>query len=390
MVRPLYAGSGAPDSFRAEFNAGLWYDKFCNRWQRKTKEWSLGSNDKNESNSKKEWLDQLSEKKIGSSAYLEEMIDRTGRLVTALKGEVRCFATGWRFVTGLGREHPVENGFAWHHGLGVPYLPGSSVKGVVRAWAENWAGVEQEEVGRIFGPSDRADEKKVGSVLFFDALPPGPVKVQADVMTPHYAPYYQPQGTPPPPGDWFDPVPIPFLTVASGQHFFFALAPRRPDHQEDCRDCILALQWLEEALAGIGAGAKTAAGYGRFTRHLDLEEKWSARWQKGETRDKTLDDGIGKGVSPEPVPSIPEPPMSAIRAAMEQDGYSNNPEQFMQVLTTRWLKEMQDENKEAGDRREIAGLLAEWYQRVKPDQWKKPNKKNAAKIEAIKKALINQ
>ncbi|MBC7326079.1 MAG: type III-B CRISPR module RAMP protein Cmr6, partial [Moorella sp. (in: Bacteria)] len=83
------------------------------------------------------------------------------------------------------------------------------------------------------GPPGEADEKKVGSVLFFDALPAGPVKVQADVMTPHYAPYYQPQGVPQPPGDWFDPVPIPFLTVAPGQPFFFALAPRRPGCRED-------------------------------------------------------------------------------------------------------------------------------------------------------------
>ncbi|MBC7324033.1 MAG: type III-B CRISPR module RAMP protein Cmr6, partial [Moorella sp. (in: Bacteria)] len=231
--------------------------------------------------------------------------------------------------------------------------------------------------------------KKVGSVLFFDALPAGPIKVQADVMTPHYAPYYQPQGAPQPPGDWFDPVPIPFLTVAPGQPFFFALAPRRPGCQEDGRDCALVLQWLEEALAGIGAGAKTAAGYGRFTRRQDLEERWSARWPEGETgvkRDETPDGGAGEGVTPEPAPTTPEP-MSAIRAAMEQDGYSSNPEQFMQALTTRWLAEMQSEETEINDRREIARLLAEWYQRTKPDQWKKPNKKNTAKIAAIKSTL---
>jgi CRISPR-associated protein Cmr6 len=40
------------------------------------------------------------------------------------------------FVTGMGMEHPLENGFAFLDPYGLPYLPGSSVKGVVRRAAE--------------------------------------------------------------------------------------------------------------------------------------------------------------------------------------------------------------------------------------------------------------
>lgn len=40
------------------------------------------------------------------------------------------------FVTGVGMEHPVENGFAFLSPYGLPYLPGSSVKGVLRKAAE--------------------------------------------------------------------------------------------------------------------------------------------------------------------------------------------------------------------------------------------------------------
>jgi len=43
------------------------------------------------------------------------------------------------FVTGLGNEHPLENGFAFINPYGLPYLPGSSVKGVVRSAAEELA-----------------------------------------------------------------------------------------------------------------------------------------------------------------------------------------------------------------------------------------------------------
>lgn len=36
------------------------------------------------------------------------------------------------FTTGLGNEHPLENGFAFLNPYGLPYLPGSGVKGVLR------------------------------------------------------------------------------------------------------------------------------------------------------------------------------------------------------------------------------------------------------------------
>ena len=40
------------------------------------------------------------------------------------------------FVTGMGMENPLENGFAFLNPYGCPYLPGSGVKGVVRCAAE--------------------------------------------------------------------------------------------------------------------------------------------------------------------------------------------------------------------------------------------------------------
>lgn len=43
------------------------------------------------------------------------------------------------FATGLGNEHPVENGFAFLTPYGLPYLAGSGVKGVVRHAAEEIA-----------------------------------------------------------------------------------------------------------------------------------------------------------------------------------------------------------------------------------------------------------
>lgn len=51
------------------------------------------------------------------------------------------------FVTGMGLEHPLENGFSFLHPYGLPYLPGSSVKGVVRRAAEELTLFEPDPKG---------------------------------------------------------------------------------------------------------------------------------------------------------------------------------------------------------------------------------------------------
>lgn len=51
------------------------------------------------------------------------------------------------FTTGLGNEHPLENGFAFLDPYGLPYLPGSGVKGVVRRAAEELALFEVDPQG---------------------------------------------------------------------------------------------------------------------------------------------------------------------------------------------------------------------------------------------------
>jgi len=236
-----------------DHNAGLWYDKFFNGWDDQFSEVPDGN--------KADWV-RLSASTCGAQNVLNEQCQRLHDLVAAQSGHLLYFKTDGRFVTGLGREHPVKNGFAWHHTLGVPYLPGASLKGVLRAWSRE-QGVEQADIARIFGPDDH-HAAGVGNVLFFDAIPPTPVRLEADVMTPHYGPYYQDDQATTPPADWHDPVPIPFLVVADAQTFAFALAPRRPNHPQDKQDCEAVSQWLEDVLAWLGAGAKTAVGYGRF------------------------------------------------------------------------------------------------------------------------------
>lgn len=58
-----------------------------------------------------------------------------------------CCTTASPFTTGLGNEHPLENGFAFLDPYGIPYLPGSGVKGSVRRAAEELALFESNSHG---------------------------------------------------------------------------------------------------------------------------------------------------------------------------------------------------------------------------------------------------
>lgn len=64
---------------------------------------------------------------------LKKALDRESKLIKTLHGQFRPMKTDWRLVSGLGNGHPFETGFIWHRTLGVPYLPGSAVKGLIRA-----------------------------------------------------------------------------------------------------------------------------------------------------------------------------------------------------------------------------------------------------------------
>ena len=94
------------------------------------------------------------------------------------------FHTKSPFLTGMGLSHPIENGFLWHHTLGVPYLPASSIKGMMRAWMRDWREEDRDFVVRLFG-SDDANAQSAGSIIVFDALPVVTPELALEVITPH-------------------------------------------------------------------------------------------------------------------------------------------------------------------------------------------------------------
>lgn len=340
---PLYSVK-APPEFR-EGNLGLWYDKFYHNW---TDTWGhLG-----DSQGKASWIEATVHLKP-SGDLLEEYVDRMLRLIHDQTGKIAVYRTMDSFVSGLGRAHPVENGMAWHHLLGVPFLPASSIKGLLRAWNQLERGGRDER--KLFGSGDQ-----VGTIKFLDAIPVSVPALKYDVMTPHYNPYYQNQEVP---GDWHNPTPIPFLSVAADQNFLFGIL----GHD---KDLAMVDDMLDEALLWAGAGAKTAGGYGRFERWHASERELHAR----------IDRIIREEAMQRQVRT-----MTPVERVMWDEGYESDPDKFLGLIDQRWIPRMQDADDP--DRKEIAQLLGRWYQRFRHDHWKKPNKKNAERVKIIKSAL---
>lgn len=284
---PLYQDDRIPSRFPSEQGGhpGLWFERFFNQYDQ---QFLL-----KDSASKAEFLKTLCNPqrgalKVGDSEALRVAWVRQQQRLAASGGEQRVYSSDWYFVTGLGSAHPVENALLFHPTLGVPYLPGSGVKGVVRAWIEQHLPEPQAALRRIFGsdskdPAENSADFEAGEIIFFDALPVTPVELVIDTMTPHMDKWYE-KGAETPgqpetlPADWHDPVPVPFLAVKQIS-LAFAVAPRRI---ADDTDDLLAFvhQVLESALLYAGAGAKTAAGYGSFGPANAAVAEKLGRWQK--------------------------------------------------------------------------------------------------------------
>lgn len=191
------------------------------------------------------------------------------------------FKPDWRMVVGLGGESVYETSITLHHIYGIPYIPGSSVKGVVRSWIiTSYFSTHDEKGQEIEFDLEKAEERaqrhayfinwfgsqdQSGKITFFDAFPTETPRIEPDVMNVHYQDYYSDNNGRKAPTDYQRTNPIPFLTV-SGSPFQFILGAREKVIIEDGKiDNKSISDWLKEALESHGIGAKTAVGYGYFS-----------------------------------------------------------------------------------------------------------------------------
>jgi CRISPR-associated protein Cmr6 len=274
---PLYENIDYPYSPElsrgVHWHKGLWFERFFHGYN---PQWEI---DKAQ---KQRFINEVTGS-CGETDSLQAHALQQAKLCEALKGQHKIFKSNWHFITGMGNNHPVENGFSWHPTLGTPYLTGATVKGLVRAWIEQWADLGEEALRNQcyewFGSEDKDPEKqqkeaRTGDLVFFDALPVEAVELQCDIMTPHGGDWYSKGGeisadtyAKTLPADWHDPNIIPFLSVKKTSFQFMVAPTSRALKRDPTKTKVQveeAMQALSDALEFLGAGAKTAAGYGHF------------------------------------------------------------------------------------------------------------------------------
>ncbi len=164
---------------------------------------------------------------------------------------------------------PLDISLAWDPVLNLPYIPASTVKGVVRSYLTmNNVTVEGLSVDDLLGEAERLAH--VGYIVFFDAYPVGCEKtlVEPDVITPHYSEVEERVDE-----ASVKPKPIVFPTIAPGTTIYFPVAVNvnlAKRLKGEGKIAKLAegntvneiLEHVQRALE-IGIGAKTSLGYGR-------------------------------------------------------------------------------------------------------------------------------
>lgn len=196
--------------------------------------------------------------------------------------------TTWRMVIGLGNESVYETSMTLHHVYGIPYIPGSAIKGVTRNYiikevfgekdgkldlkdAEKRA-LKNQAFCDIFGCPKESHYKKAmkGKIAFYDSLPITEPIIRPDVMNPHYLDYYSDSEGRTPPADYHNPIPIFFLTVKETE-FQFIVGIKEQENKNlklgefEGKLLVVVFQWMKKALQEHGVGAKTAVGYGYMT-----------------------------------------------------------------------------------------------------------------------------
>lgn len=233
---------------------GLWLDKYLTDQGDETRQKLV-----------KEVSDFAEERKRETATPYKEFFNRWRTTLSAagvLDSQMRVASAQGRLSVGLGSESVLETSITLHRTYGVPYIPGSALKGLAAHYAHKHLGSDWHKGTDVhtimFGNS-----KSAGYLTFFDALyiPNSAFKQRSlwpDIITVHHPNYYQGNEAP---ADWDSPIPVPFLS-ATGKYLVVIGG--------DTRWTDKAFEILNLALREEGIGAKTSSGYGRM--HFDAEQ----------------------------------------------------------------------------------------------------------------------
>ena len=320
--------------------------------------------------------------KLGESSL--ELVKRlrerqTEQLLQFAKRDIKLYCVDatvdWRLIVGLGSEHIQETNMMLHHIYGIPYIPGSAVKGVLRHWwlQENEDFVDDkgkiDEAKALDNPDFLAvfgSQERRGEVQFLDAYPAEEVHLATDIMNPHYPDYY---GGNKPPTDHQNPRPINFLTVQETTFRFAFLAKTQNPLNE-------LKKRFQKALELKGVGAKTAVGYGYFRDFTDQTNTITSEFKRQQQ------------VEQEAVERQREADRLASLSPIEQLAEELNNLTDIPVEENRAVQIYNEQLPvlEGDDKQMIAQALKAYWQRV--NKWESPSSsKQREKVQKVKSIL---
>ncbi|AST00689.1 MULTISPECIES: type III-B CRISPR module RAMP protein Cmr6 [Geobacillus] len=201
-----------------------------------------------------------------------------------------------RIVHGLGAGHVRETSLTIHPVYGLPYIPASSLKGLVRHWfieayceGDEKRLSEHEDGCTIFGIQDHK-----GQVQFYDIFLIDGLRLEKDVLAVHMKEYYEGKKAA---TDNQKPVPVSFWTVMAAEVDIYLTAHGFRDDEKTTRLLEAASLYTKQALMEWGIGSKTSSGYGRFsevddvteTEFLPLVQKERARLERQKIEQEMLE-----------------------------------------------------------------------------------------------------
>ena len=237
----------------------------------------------------------LSSQKLLQNRQFVQMLSQRPGLTTVVYGELQG-----RLIVNLSDSLIQNAGICLDRNTGLPYIPGSAVKGVARHVAlarlrnGEWS---IKDFMKVFGSSEAdfkakgelekyagsvpAEERTLrGGVDFLSARPITEPTIVVDISNVHYPEYYRSGRS----GDLQkeSPKPNTFPAVEKGVRYAFCIVANGMGTVDD-KLFSKAREVLVEAITISGIGAKTGAGYGWFkdvTDEVDAEEKRKADAEK--------------------------------------------------------------------------------------------------------------
>lgn len=155
------------------------------------------------------------------------------------------------------------------------YVPGSSIRGIVREWAKHNPNIDSGSINSLLGYQDRQDNQIYpGKIIFLDAYPHKPTPLTIDIVNPQekFQVYHDTKKR---------SNPCPLYTFGDGEkQVSVIVAIQGISKRANGDDVNTVWSWLEQALAFYGVGSRTASGYGSLNTKTPVDYEFPDKYEE--------------------------------------------------------------------------------------------------------------